>query len=180
MWSWSSISFVIYHRNLIPIYSLSLTIDNLVCGSICGSSSPWISFCCLILFPRNPCGSRCLPCPFWKCFWFLSKFTLMEDKPFHLGILCHCEKCIEFGLFVWTLLFLGVLYLIPSYIFYLLEWDKSLSMCGFMHPLCSIVFSSFGELCWINHALICYFGSRACMFTKCIYYTILCFVWSII
>ena len=120
LWIWSSISFVIYHRKLIPIYSLSLTIDNLVCGSICGSSSPWISCYCLILFSRNLCGSRCLPCLFENVF-FPIKFTLMEDKPFSLGTLCHCEKCIEFGLFVWTLLFLGVLYLFPSYMFYFLN-----------------------------------------------------------
>ena len=79
-----------------------------------------------------------------------------------------------------NLALLGVCYLIPSYMFYLLEWDKSLSMCGFIHLLCSIVFSSFDELCCINHVLICFFGSCACMFTKCISYTILCFVWSII
>jgi hypothetical protein len=33
------------------------------------------------------------------------KFTLMEDKPFPFGTLCHCEKCRGFGLFVGTLLF---------------------------------------------------------------------------
>ena len=51
---------------------------------------------------------------FLKMFLIPIKFTMMEDKPFPLGTLCHCEKCIEFGLFVWTLFFLGVLYLIPS------------------------------------------------------------------
>ena len=149
---------------------------------------------------------------FMKMFSIAIKFTLLEDKPFPFGTLCHCEKCIEFGLFVWTLLFLGVLYLIPSYMLYLLEWDKSLSMCDFIHLLCSTVFSSLVELCWIDPLLILFFdifwtsnvfwqtfysllnllvfcpkyvffGSWkycACMFTKCISYTILCFVWSII
>ena len=68
LWSWSFISFAIYHRKLIPIYSLSLTIDNLVCGSIYRSSSHWIDFYCLIFFPRNLCGSRCLPCLFENVF----------------------------------------------------------------------------------------------------------------
>ena len=48
----------IYHRKLIPIFSLSLTIDNLVCGWIYGSSSPWIASYLLILFPRNLCSSH--------------------------------------------------------------------------------------------------------------------------
>ena len=37
---------------------------------------------------------------FLKMFLTPIKFYLMEDKPFSLGTLCHCEKCIEFGLFV--------------------------------------------------------------------------------
>ena len=211
MWSWSLLSFAIYHRKLIQIFSLSLTIDNIVCGSMCGSSSSWIVFYYLIWFPRNPCGSHSLPCLYENVF-DSNQIYLDGRQTFSFGTLCHCEKCIEFGLFVWTLLFLGVLYLIPSYMFYLLEWDKSLSMCGFIHPLCSIVFSSLVELCWIDPLLILFFdifwtsnvfwqtfysflnllmfcpkyvflGSWkycACMFTKCISYTILCFVWSII
>ena len=179
LWSWSSLSFAKYHWKLFPIYSLSFTIDILECGSIYGSSSPWILFIALFSF-QEIFVAPVVFLAFLKMFLIPIKFTLMEDKPFPLGTLCHCEKCIEFGLFVWTLLCLGVLYLIPSYILYLLEWDKSLSMCGFIHLLCSIVFSSFAELCCINHVLICFFGSCACMFTKCISYTILCFVWSII
>ena len=179
MWSWSLLSFAKYHRKLFPIYSLSLTIDILECGSICGSSSPWTTFYCLIFFPRKLCGSRCLPCLFENVF---DSYQVYLDgrQSFSLWYLCAIVKSVEFGLFIGTLLFLGVFYLIPSYMLYLLEWDKSLSMCGFIHLLCSIVFSSLAELCCINHVLICFFGSCACMFTKCISYTILCFVWSII
>src|SRR4051794_25290133 len=44
------------------------------------------------------------------CFLFcsISCFMCLEVLSFIFGILCHHEKCGEFGLFVGTLLFLGV------------------------------------------------------------------------
>jgi hypothetical protein len=69
LWSWSFLTLSILHRKLFPIYSLSLTIDNLVCGWIFGSSSPWIVSYCLILFPTNPCCSHVSSLSLWKIFW---------------------------------------------------------------------------------------------------------------
>jgi hypothetical protein len=69
LWSWSFLTLSILHRKLFPIYSLSLTIDNLVCGWIFGSSSPWIVSYCLILLPTNLCCSHVSSLSLWKMFW---------------------------------------------------------------------------------------------------------------
>ena len=68
---------------------------------------------------------------------------VLEDKPFLYGTLCHCEKCREFWFICSNLALLGVCYLIPSSMFYLFEWDKSLSMFAlfyfqeiFVTPMC--------------------------------------------
>ena len=71
----------------------------------------------LFYFQEIFVAPMCLLCPFEKSFDSYQVFVL-EDKPFPYGTLCHCEKCRGFGLFVGTLLFWGVCYLIPSYIFY--------------------------------------------------------------
>jgi hypothetical protein len=51
----------IHHRKIIPICSLSLTIDILICGSSCVSSSLWIAHYCPILLVKK---SLLLPCVF--------------------------------------------------------------------------------------------------------------------
>jgi hypothetical protein len=75
---------------------------------------------------------------------------VLEDKPFPYGTLCHCEKW-GFGLFVRTLLFWGVCYLIPSSMLYLLN-EINLWACLLYFILYAQWFlhSSFVELCWTN------------------------------
>ena len=85
-----------------------------------------------------------------KCF-------ILEDKPFLFGTLCHHEKCGGFGLFVGTVLSLGVGYLISWYLLYLLKWDKSLSVCFYLSFMligfCRVHMLNFG----INHVLVWFF-----------------------
>jgi hypothetical protein len=55
----------IHHQKIIPICSLSLTIDILICGSSCESSSLWIVHYCPILLVKK---SLFLPCVFLASF----------------------------------------------------------------------------------------------------------------
>ena len=83
------------------------------------------------------------------CFWKTSLFLV--------GTLCHHEKCGEFDLRVGTLL--SYWELVISFLdiyFYLLEWDKFLSMCVLFDSYAhSFLLSAFGTLCLI----MCWLGS---------------------
>jgi hypothetical protein len=48
---------------------------------------------------------------------------VLEDKPFPYGTLCHCEKCIGFGLFCLNLALLGSL-LSHSFLHILFAWMR--------------------------------------------------------
>ena len=88
------------------------------------------------------------------------KYLTLEDKPFLFGTLCHCEKCRGFGLFVRTLLFWECVISFLLICFICLN-EINLWACVFLFLFTVyaqwFLLSSFVELCWINHLLICFF-----------------------
>ena len=149
----------IYHQKSIPIHSLSFTIDILVCGSICGSSSPWISPLITFFFPIF----------LWLPLFSLDFEHLFDDvfdyyqmcfsgrQTFSSRNLVPLWKVLRVWFICWNLALLGVCYLILSSLFYFLEWDKSLRICvlisSFMlNSFCSVHLLNFVEqiLCWFD------------------------------
>ena len=72
------------------------------------------------------------------------KYLFLEDKYFRFGTLCHHKKCGGFGLFVGTLLSLGVAYLISWYLVYLLK------MRYFFEHLCLAYLSCAHWFCFVH------------------------------
>jgi hypothetical protein len=133
----------IHHQKIIPICSLSLTIDILICGSSCVSSSLWIAHYCPIIVVYK---YLLLPCV------FIASLIKSLDS---YQVLILGRQTSSFWYFVslrkvyivwfisWNLDLLEVCYLIIDSMFYFLEWDKYLSMCVLLHLLCLMVFTSF-------------------------------------
>jgi len=72
-------------------------------------------------------------------------------------LVCHHKKCGEFGLFVWTLLSLGVGDLIPYYLFLTLKMRYVFEHVCFSYALCSLAFAWFTS--WTLESILCWFDS---------------------
>ena len=76
--------------------------------------------------------------------WSFTRLCFWKINLFFFGTLCHHEKCIGFGLFVGTLLSLGVSYLISWYLVYLLK------MRYFFEHLCLAYLSCDHWFCFVH------------------------------